>query len=492
VKKPDSLILIFFAFLIGPLIWHHNFLELSGVLYSGGGSWGDLALHATYINHFSQLKWPSFESPIYAGQANTYPLMIDLVASFLIRLGFSLRWSMILTSLAPILAFIYIALKFFGVLGLSVRERGLALGLFLVSGGLIFLPNVHWVNTISGLLLPQRGLAVGLAIFCWILYRLYDHRRLEILDVVGVGLLPMFHIHSFLVTLVLGVWLLDKVRDKLLFFFGVMAIASPQLWWQFSNSFHQGFIQYIWWWQAGSELPIWYWLKNWGLFGPVAIISSIRIWRTDRDMFLKLLLPSWVIFLISNFVSFQPNHFDNIKFLIFGYLLLSIGVAKWVGQQFTKNRFVGFFLTAVLTFPGALELKDEYGYHWPIATPDDQMLAKFVKKYTLPSDLILTSDQHNHPVPMLTGRPIVMGYKGWLWTHGINYQGRELDVNNIFSGQKSALQLMKDYQIKYVLVSDFEREKFQINDQFFEDNSFQVISYEGGRLYQFREAAEIN
>mgnify|MGYP003351322116 CR=1 FL=1 len=38
---------------------------------------------------------------------------------------------------------------------------------------------------------------------------------------------------------------------------------------------------------------------------------------------------------------------------------------------------------------------------------------------------IITSSTHLNPVSSLAGRPVFVGYPGWLWTRGISYADRE-------------------------------------------------------------------
>jgi uncharacterized membrane protein len=73
---------------------------------------------------------------------------------------------------------------------------------------------------------------------------------------------------------------------------------------------------------------------------------------------------------------------------------------------------------------------------------------------------VLTTDQHNHVVPMLTGRAVVMGYRGWLWTHGIDYHRLERDVARMFVPDVDAPQLFARYGVTHVYVGPGERRTY--------------------------------
>ena len=98
---------------------------------------------------------------------------------------------------------------------------------------------------------------------------------------------------------------------------------------------------------------------------------------------------------------------------------------------------------------------------------------------------ILTSQQHNNPVSMLSGRPIFVGYPGWLWTYGINSEQALEETKNMFAGGSGALELLRRYDIQYVEVGPEERQQYIIDEAFF--SQFPVVaSADQGVLYHIR------
>src|SRR5207244_6675405 len=66
-------------------------------LYSGGGAWGDLALHATFIEKFATQTKLNLTSPIYAQEKTTYPFLFDFYAAQLVRFGFTLQAALVIS-----------------------------------------------------------------------------------------------------------------------------------------------------------------------------------------------------------------------------------------------------------------------------------------------------------------------------------------------------------------------------------------------------------
>ena len=91
---------------------------------------------------------------------------------------------------------------------------------------------------------------------------------------------------------------------------------------------------------------------------------------------------------------------------------------------------------------------------------DDLKVAEFVQQHTPADAIFLTSDFHNNPISVLAGRNIVMGYEGWLWSHGIDYQKRAADIRELFLISENFDHLVKKYQIDYILLSSQERSKY--------------------------------
>src|SRR5262249_42923989 len=97
---------------------------------------------------------------------------------------------------------------------------------------------------------------------------------------------------------------------------------------------------------------------------------------------------------------------------------------------------------------------------------DNELAARF--RSLVPAEArVLTASNHNHFVPTLTGRRIVRGYAGWLWTYGLMTEREARDVRALYAGAPEAPALLERYDISYVVVGPAERASFGVNLDFF-------------------------
>ena len=63
------------------------------------------------------------------------------------------------------------------------------------------------------------------------------------------------------------------------------------------------------------------------------------------------------------------------------------------------------------------------------------MLADWVRQNTPADAIFAVADEHNSPVPTLSGRRVMSGYPGWLWTYGLSdYAQKGADEAAILRG----------------------------------------------------------
>jgi uncharacterized membrane protein len=118
--------------------------------------------------------------------------------------------------------------------------------------------------------------------------------------------------------------------------------------------------------------------------------------------------------------------------------------------------------------------------------PEQIELAQVVRNITPTQSVFLTADTHNHWVVDLSGRKIVMGFRGWLWSWGIEYQTREKDVHAIFRGDPAANALIRQYGIDYVIIGPTEKDVFQADPAFFETHHMRMLDMAGYLIYKTR------
>ena len=190
---------------------------------------------------------------------------------------------------------------------------------------------------------------------------------------------------------------------------------------------------------------------------------------------LRLLLACIPIFVLCNVVIFQSWDWDNTKLLVYWYLGVALAVSAitvwlWVGWW---RRILAVLLAGSVLATGTLALLRLLPYEAPSASvtgpyvvvpAGDMALVATLDTRTSTHAVFLVSGSTNDffdPIPLLTGRPVVMGYYPWLWSYGLDYGQRQTDVAIATSGCgttslaqcQSILQILHRYDISYVEVN---------------------------------------
>jgi len=535
---------------------HTHFLApLDGGWGSAGSTWGDLALHASLTARFAQEPRFEWDLPLLAGAPLTYPFLPDFLSGLLHRGGASMRWALLAPTL--LLGLSLVQLLFFAawraarsrvaavVACLLVLFDGSAAGLpvfwreLAASGRSLFdylrairhdfahVPaiNLRFSNIVCDALLPQRGMLAGLSAFlaaalllrgAWELERAAPRARAGTegaaakrpigaagaLAGAGVllGLLPLVHVHSFLVLAGVMGWLAlarslhrRTVARGWLAALGLgLVLAAPQLAWQLSHSFDRSFSH----WQLGwmtmrGESPIAFWVRNLGVLVPFLAAApwTLRRWPA-RSFWLHLLAPCLALFAVANVYLFQPHAYDNLKLLFYAFLALAVVTAKVLAGWWRRGwaaRALAVACVLLATAAGGMSVLRESILRWPLLDRDEVALGFELRRLTPPDARFLTADLHDHPVPMVAGRRIVLGYRGWLWTYGLDVAPVLADVRAIYAGAAGAEELLRRYRVDYVVVGPGERESLHADEAFFAARYPLLVSRGAYRVFRVAE-----
>lgn len=184
-------------------------------------------------------------------------------------------------------------------------------------------------------------------------------------------------------------------------------------------------------------------------------------------------MPFLLLFIISNIFVFQPWAFDNTKVLIYWYFASCIVVAYFLHEEFfTESRtkkIIGTVAVFLMVFSGSLDIFRTFTppTNYQIFSNTDIEVASSVKNLTPGNSLFVTASNHNNPIPALTGRSTLLGFHGWIWSHGLPYQQRAQDIEKIYSGGEVASKLISQYKVGYVTIGPQERADFRINENYF-------------------------
>jgi hypothetical protein len=187
---------------------------------------------------------------------------------------------------------------------------------------------------------------------------------------------------------------------------------------------------------------------------------------------------------------FQPNNYDNIKFLIYAVFFFCLGIARYLALLSRAGRWQWVPVTLVLIASGTLGLIWNIGQH-PIMYPDRALREAREYRQALPINaLVLASAYHQHPLWALAGQPVVEGETDYLFDYGLPWIPLQRDVQAMYAGGPDAISLLQKYRVQYVLISRYERNNISfINEPFFIRN-FPLIYYRDGMsIYQIRRAS---
>ena len=114
---------------------------------------------------------------------------------------------------------------------------------------------------------------------------------------------------------------------------------------------------------------------------------------------------------------------------------------------------------------------------------DARNTSYFIRQNISPNDMILATTTHLNLVSSLAGRPTVVGFPGWLWTKGIDYSSRELDLKSFYLNPIINLGIADKYMARYVLIDPTAIYDWGVDKKIFDDNFKKLFSSGGYDLY---------
>jgi NPCBM/NEW2 domain len=465
------------------------------ILYQG--NFTDLAFHMSTTSAFlEQSAFPPL-NPQFAPAKLSYHFMADFFAAILCRGGFSLFYGM----KAPMVLFafslsaltchffhvilkrsqaaVYACILFlfghvgffnlvYGLAGHPVGNGPLSLGSWSQVEDHLIYPYFNFLNVVIDFFEPQPPFLYGfpLALLALlILFRKYSRPaptdRGTYFVIALVALLPLFHMHSFLVLApLLALFLLSEgwlgpifatARDPGAYpaapdpdFCGRVSVkvvavmlAGLAVVLQFAFILSQrkapGFSAFDVGDRLGAlpEIPtflhaqrLWFWIRAAGMPFVLGLTGfflapTFQVRRQDADRRVNLaLLALFAItsgyFVLINFYRFTPNWGDSNKFFLYWDLLLCLYAGRLLARLAAASRplkaaaWVLLLLGAII--PTALELSMRW-QRGPstLFTACDRATADWIRQHTPPDAVFLTANTYTHYVPALAGRRVVNG-----------------------------------------------------------------------------------
>ncbi|MGH3842004.1 MAG: hypothetical protein ACRDS0_11245 [Pseudonocardiaceae bacterium] len=499
---------------LGPLFWTHSLLSDSTGVYSAGSTWADFGLHASIITHFAAFDRIPLDLPVASGAKITYPFLVDYLSALYVRGGWSLHLSLFLPGVLLALAICQLLLSFslrlFGSIGAAVT--GLALVLLTGSAAGLRLAFADWRQSgrslpdflsdlphdyttlseqnenVAGLvahaLLPERAILFGLGVGLTVLILLHSarhtdarhtgNRRFLLVGGVLIGLLPLAHAHTFIVcgAVLVALAVEATLRQRRppwghLTAGGLaLVLAAPQLaWQQLANGGGTGGRWRLGWAQREGE-SIWaFWWTNFGLMGIFFVVLPLLLLRREWRHYLVWYLPFLAILVVTQVYVFQPFEFDNLKLIYYVYLMAGL-FAGFLAVQICRmsrwNLVAVVPVGLIVAIPGLLSVTHEFQLRDQFASTADVALAGWVRTYTAPGDVFIGADRPGQPVATLAGRPIVLGYTGWLFSYNLPYGDRVAAVRAALQGHIDD-PMVRKFAPHYLLVAEYEDKSWTID-----------------------------
>ena len=511
---------LLFAFCL-VLLSSHTIVLRDGALYVGQSTYGDLAMHLGFISSIAtQGTFP----PMYSICPDThvnYPFLSESVGSTIYLLGTSLRFATMSTAAYAILLVITGVYCFFQEWLGETRKSVFAMLLFFIGGGFgfwyffdltkanpenltrlftafyetptNFVPNgMRWVNPIADMMIPQRALLFGWSLLfpcLFLLHRGAIKRDTSAFLPLGIlaGGLPLIHTHSFLALgIISGFYLIRSfVRNEgkqqwlgfAKYLVIVLALAAPQLI-LFTFKSSGSFLKFHFNWANESDNYVWFYIKNFGLIALLAPVAFLGASREEKGV----VGGAALIWLIAEFIQFQPNTYDNNKLLFIAFAYACGLVGSWLfdakdrlTRGAARNRLsvavLAVIVCATLFLSGALTLGREYVSEYQLVDADQVAAAEFVKENAAPDATFLTYNNHNNCIAALTGRNIVCGSGSYLFFHGVDYYAREQALPLMYEEPSTYFgAYAQQYDVDYVFIGSSELANYQVDLAFFADH----------------------
>jgi len=420
------------------------------LIYPVGDEWrilspynlGDISLHIHFIRYMAAgaAFWP--ESPILGGVPLTYPIGADFFNSLLLLVGMPVERGLIITGLAGSALACWALWRWGGAFVIAA---------FLFNGGLAgfaifstwevedFQSSVAWKNFFLTMLVTQRGLLYALPCGLLLLRAWRDAYFGDGSNVpVAVRFflyvtMPLFSIHAFLfLSFALASIFIFQARVRwrvLAFVFASLLPATLGVWLVTGGFSAASGLRWLPGWMQRTDGWL-FWPMNFGLALP---LLAVLFWKgcgrgnAESRAFSGVSIG---VLVLCCFVSFAPWEWDNTKLMVWSWLVAAPFLWKLVIKPLPGVArgavCVALFFSGAVSLIGGLD--GRHGY--VLASRSELSATELLLRQVPPLDRIAVEPEFNNPA-ILLGRPVVCGYEGHLWSHGLNYRESFEKLRNV-------------------------------------------------------------
>jgi hypothetical protein len=487
---------------------------------------GDMPLHLTYIRYLAKGAqfWP--ENPIYAGVPLHYPAGIDIFNAMLKLIGCDDFRALIWVGLAGSAVTCYALLRWggwFAVMGFLCNS-GLAGWKFFHRYSLHFVDYqdaFDWKSIPLSMFVTQRGLlyAIPAGLLLLTTWRAQWFRgeeepepavRMPLwVQVVLYGTMPLFHLHTFLfLSALLGWWVIQgrpatrlrvEALDVILWAIlpGTVCVSLVTGLLQRGQTMVSVVHLKPGWLQDGHEFFN-YWFMNFGIMPLLGV--AVLVWGYARfsenakgQSAFSFVFPCIMVFLTACVVMFAPWEWDNMKLMIWAYL----GVLPFVHEMLVEIPgiagcpirgicYVLLFFSGFISLVGGLD-----GTHkgYEIAKRSELDGVGFAVRDISPNMTFVGYPTYNHPL-LMNGCKMAEGYPGHLFSHGIDYEQRDIQVRALMKGADQWRTIADELNVRYVFWGRMEEEEYPESPQPWSTTAVEA-SGAWGTIYDLQSLAPI-
>lgn len=442
---------------------------------------GDSCLHLSLVNTISSggAFWPP--SPWFSSDRLSYPLGPDMLDAMMVNVGMDPLGCIALTSLLLAVATSLLLWCWGGSMAVVVFSLGGSL--FPLAGLLGVDPQYseNWKNLFLNVFSSQRGMqmAVPAGILMLILCRAFskvDSQGQFSTSAFLLAVMPFASVHSTLAlapVLVMSAFSgnLKKTAPVAMLSLIVAGLSC----WVIGALGKSSFVRLDSFFPGSEALNLVSWLMNYGLWLPLimwvayASLSELRKKISSNGLTLSLGekgTPSWdlavflyfvILFFVVSFVAFSPWTWDNTKMLLWSV----IGTSCYVWRVFLRNVTMPWRAVILLLLVGpsvpsvAREISVQNKGH-RLFSAEEYHDALAAKKSIRGITRLAASPEYNHPW-FVAGHPFLMGYGGWVWSHGIDYKDTRKKLGKVMSASRDWESLASELGITHLLWGSRER-----------------------------------
>lgn len=462
--------------------------ERDELLVRGFSQWLDYPVHLAFSRAMESIQISQiFQThPYFPWTPFNYYFVPDYLVTLLLKMGLRFDLALLFPTVLAFILYVHQKALFLSRKNLPFSVTVFSDLLFLLWGGLGFVlfllyPNefgitnnyeltnfyfsepfsfiCYYANPLNGQFFASKNVVFGLALF-FLSLNLLESRKFGLLLGVLV-LFPFFHAHSFLFFIIWwGLSLVWECRKKdikgLLWFLASAFLCLVILKMTILRYSGQGFLELIWGWRSSPFSLETYnvLILGTGFFWPLVIWAFYKLRGESFVRFLAAFVC--LALLMTHFIKWQPNIWDNIKIYNFAHLVAAMILALFISRF--KKKFVAWGLVGLLCLNGIWEtslIHFSYRHQYPLVNRSDLELSeKFSKAYS--GGKVLYENLHNHWYPILNGTNIAVGFLYNLWTWGVPYQSYLTQLAPLLNGSGSSADHLK-LGIRYVIASKKER-----------------------------------